>query len=66
MSAAYQEAAEHQHSAAIEEAARWLATVAPHERPSPIVPALRSRFGLTALEATEACREAALIRARAI
>lgn len=57
---------EHQHSAAVDEAARWLATAPAHERPSPIIPGLRSRFGLTALEATVACREAALIRARSI
>lgn len=57
---------EHEHSAAVDEAAKWLATSASHERPSPIIPGLRSRFGLTALEATEACREAALIRARSV
>ncbi|MCF3638721.1 hypothetical protein LXM94_01885 [Rhizobium sp. TRM95111] len=43
---------EHQHSAAVEEAARWLADE--QEPPRPIVPVLRSRFGLSALEATEA------------
>ena len=47
-------------------AARWLATSSPSERSGPIVPELRRRFGLTALQATEACREAALIRARAL
>lgn len=57
---------EHQHSAAVDEAARWLATVAPHERPSPVVPGLRSRFGLSALEACEAIKEASLIRTRSI
>nr|WP_245396652.1 hypothetical protein [Jiella sonneratiae] len=53
---------EHEHSAAVDEAARWLASqaVAPH----PIVPALRRRFGLTAPEACQAIREAGLIRGR--
>lgn len=57
---------EHQHSAAIDEAARWLAMSSPSERSGPIIPELRQRFGLTSLQATEACREAALIRARLI
>lgn len=56
---------EHEHTAAVDEAARWLAHLPQHERPSPVVPELRRRFGLSTLEATEACREAALIRARA-
>lgn len=43
-------------------AARWLATekVPPH----PIVPTLRERFGLSALDAIQAMREAQLIKAR--
>ena len=47
-------------NATVEEAARWLA-----DRPNPprpIVPALRERFGLSALEATEACAMAQRIR----
>lgn len=48
----------HEHSAAVDEAAAWLASLPPHERPRPIVPALRQRFGLTALEACQAIREA--------
>ncbi|MEW9614277.1 hypothetical protein AB3G45_10665 [Shinella sp. S4-D37] len=56
---------EHEHTAAIDEAARWLATSSPSERSGPVIPDLRQRFGLTALQATEACREATLIRARA-
>lgn len=47
------------------EAGRWLATAPEHEKPNPIIPALRQRFGLTMLEATEAVAEANLIRARA-
>ncbi len=43
-------APEHQHSAAVEEAARWLASQPRHSAP---VPLLRERFGLTALEACE-------------
>jgi hypothetical protein len=48
----------HEHSAAIETAAEWLATVPQAERPHPIVPHLQKTFGLSALEAIEAIREA--------
>lgn len=48
----------HEHSAAITLAAEWLATVPQSERPKPIVPALRERFGLSAVEACQAIREA--------
>lgn len=48
----------HEHSAAVDEAAIWLVSLPPHERPRPIVPALRARFGLTVLEACQAIREA--------
>jgi hypothetical protein len=58
-------APEHEPCAAIEEAARWLATTPRHQRPRPIVPSLRQRFGLSAAEACEAIREARLIAARA-
>lgn len=44
--------ADHQHSAIVEQAAMWLSEQNPP--PRPIVPALRERFGLTALQATEA------------
>lgn len=57
---------EHEHTAAVDEAARWLATCSPSERSGPVIPELRRRFGLSTLEATVACREAALIRARSI
>lgn len=43
---------EHQHSDAVIEAAMWLAEQDPPPRPS--IPALRSRFGLSAVEACEA------------
>ena len=45
-------APEHQHAEAVLQAAQWLADQNP--APQPIVPALRSRFGLSALEACEA------------
>lgn len=48
---------EHEHSAAIEQAARWLAA----NRTSldrPIVPTLKERFGLSALDAIRAAAEA--------
>lgn len=55
---------DHESSAAVDEAARWLA----FERspPRPIVPGLQKRFGLTPAEACQAIREAGLIRARAL
>lgn len=42
----------HEHSSAIEQAAIWFADQ--KEPPRPAVPALRDRFGLSTLEATEA------------
>lgn len=44
---------DHEHHAAVEQAAAWLAEQTPV--PHPPVPALRARFGLTALESCEAC-----------
>lgn len=49
---------EHEHSAAICIAAAWLRSIPQAERPHPIIPALRERFGLTAGEAVQAIREA--------
>ena len=43
---------EHSHSAAVEQAAIWLADL--REPPHPVVPALKERFGLSAVEACEA------------
>ncbi len=57
---------EHEHSAAVDQAAVWVATMPRERLPRPIVPALRQRFGLTPVEACEALREARLIQARAI
>lgn len=55
---------EHERSAAIDEAASWLAQT-PRERIGrPIVPTLRERFGLTVSEACAALREANLRLAR--
>ena len=56
----------HEHSAAIDEAASWLAQLPAHQRPRPLVPALRARFGLSASQACQAIHEAGLIHARAI
>lgn len=39
-------------SSAVQQAAAWLRDQ--HPRPSPVVPALRERFGLSAKEAVEA------------
>ncbi|MBB4094088.1 hypothetical protein HGG72_05535 [Ochrobactrum pecoris] len=49
----------------VTEAARWLATTPTDQKPHPIIPALRRRFGLTMLEATLAAAESVLIQARA-
>ena len=43
-------------------AAVWLAKFAPGEAPSPIVPEMRTRFGLTTEEAVEAIRQAEVMR----
>lgn len=43
----------HEHSEAVILAAQWLADE--RQPPQPIIPHLRQRFGLTALEASEAC-----------
>lgn len=41
----------------IERAAAWLASTPESERPHPIIPAIRERFGLSAVEACEAIRQ---------
>ncbi|CDZ60457.1 Hypothetical protein NGAL_HAMBI2605_10270 [Neorhizobium galegae bv. orientalis] len=51
---------EHEHSAAVEQAAIWLAEE--HSPPAPLIPELRRRFDLSALEATEACAMAQRFR----
>jgi hypothetical protein len=56
---------EHEHSAAIDAAAEWLA-LHPRDRISrPVLPMLRDRFGLSALEAVETIRTANLKHGRA-
>ncbi|MER8431392.1 hypothetical protein NKH15_13755 [Mesorhizobium caraganae] len=56
---------EHSHSAAIDQAAQWLATTPPRQRPAPLVPAMREMFNLTPVETCEAIRQSHLIKARA-
>ncbi|WP_336741354.1 hypothetical protein [Aureimonas altamirensis] len=46
----------------VQEAARWLASQT--NPPHPVIPALRTRFNLSALHAVQAIREAQLIRGR--
>jgi hypothetical protein len=57
--------ADHEHTAAIDEAARWLSATPLQDRPRPIIPAIINRFGLSPREACVAIREASLIVARA-
>ncbi|THK35626.1 hypothetical protein EHS39_23650 [Ensifer sp. MPMI2T] len=52
--------ADHEHSALVEQAAMWLGDQA--QPPRPIIPALRERFNLSALEATEAAAMAERFR----
>lgn len=56
---------EHEHSAAIDEAAAWLSTTPERQRPRPLLPHLQKAFGLTVTQAIAAIREANLRRARA-
>lgn len=52
----------HEHSEAVSFAAEWLART-PRERMSrPVVPVLRSMFGLSVSEAVDAIREAQAVR----
>ncbi|ESY32757.1 MULTISPECIES: hypothetical protein [unclassified Mesorhizobium] len=55
---------DHEHSAAIDEAAAWLRSDSRERISRPIIPHLKQAFGLTAAEAIEAIREANLRRAR--
>jgi hypothetical protein len=52
------------HAAQVQQAAHWLATGCA-DRTKALVPQLRELFALSAKDAIEACRLAALIRARA-
>ncbi len=56
---------DHETSAAIDEAARYLAGLAGSDQPRPIVSHLQQRFGLSAADACAAIRDARLIQARA-
>lgn len=56
---------DHSSSAALDEAVAWLALLSPQDRPKPIVPSLRTRFGLSASEACAVIREVNLRNARA-
>ena len=58
-------APEHSHSAAIDAAAEWLSLNPRDNINKPIVPMLRERFGLSALEAIDAIRAANLKHGRA-
>lgn len=51
---------EHEHSEAVVVAAQWLSEQ--RDAPAAVIPLLRSRFNLTALEATEACAMARRFR----
>ena len=48
----------HEHTAAIEMAAQFLAITPPRERPAPLVPALRVMFGLSSSETCQAICDA--------
>ncbi|MBB5277710.1 hypothetical protein HNR26_003791 [Rhizobium rosettiformans] len=53
-------APEHEHSEGVVMAAQWLCEQP--DAPAGVIPLLRSRFNLTALEATEACAMARRFR----
>ena len=53
---------DHESSAGIDQAAQWLATMPAGGQPRPVILALRERFGLTALEACQAIKEAGTLR----
>ena len=48
----------HESTAAITVAAEWLASTPAHQRPRPLIPHLQRAFGLSAVEAVQAIREA--------
>jgi hypothetical protein len=53
---------DHQHSAAIGEAARWVAATPPQLRPRLLVSYIRESFGLSVSEACQALKEASELR----
>lgn len=56
---------DHEHSEIIGQAATWLATTPKQTRPRSAIVEIKQRFGLSAIEAIQAIREADLIKARA-
>ena len=56
---------EHEHSAAVDLAAEWLAQPVRETLSRPLIPLLQERFGLSITEAVEACRHATQIRQEA-
>ncbi|WP_194285859.1 hypothetical protein [Brucella sp. 2280] len=50
----------------VKHAAIWLATTPDLAKPRPVIPYLKSRFGLNNAEAVKAIEESNLIKARAI
>ena len=57
---------DHETTAAVDQVAQWLASLSPDERRRrPAVPMLKERFGLSAVEACQAIRDAQRIRGRA-
>lgn len=49
---------DHQHSAAVDEAERWLVSLDREKIARPVIPFIRERFGLSLTEAIEAVRQA--------
>ncbi len=50
----------------VQQAAVWLATTPDAAKPRPVIPHLKSQFGLNAAEAVKAIEESNLIKARAL
>lgn len=48
---------EHESAALVEVAVQWLVDTPRHERPGPVIPLLRTRFGLSPSQAVEVIRE---------
>lgn len=46
----------HKHASAVDLAVQWLIATPGQDRPRPVVPFLRQRFGLTPLQAIDAIR----------
>lgn len=50
----------------VKRAAIWLATTPDRAKPRPVIPHLKTRFGLSNAEAVKAIEESNLIKARAL